>query len=178
MSLQSWALFPSVSDIQDVRRLLRIWCWPNQTGVQANTFCDECWTEIKRRLKRSPSTDVFLKVFTEGSRTMSFFMSYLPRLWRRRPTVICKWSKYFRNWKVLLFCPKYCKKEVNIDRIQFWPENFVFSWQNLNSYIPEVNHTEFIAFCLKRYSVTFWNWNSTLCCVLVVWKLWFVCVVY
>ena len=28
--------------------------------------------------------------------------------------------------EIWLFCPKYCKKEVNIDRIQFWPGKLCF----------------------------------------------------
>ena len=82
-------------------QIVRMWDGfrPNQTGEQAKTLSDEFWTAIKARSK--PRTDVFLKVSTEGSTTMSFFVSYLPRLWRRRPTVICKWSKYLWNFAVL-----------------------------------------------------------------------------
>ena len=82
-------------------QIVRMWDGfrPNQTGDQAKTLSDEFWIAIKARSK--PRTDVFLKVSTEGSTTMSFFVSYLPRLWRRRPTVICKWSKYLWNFAVL-----------------------------------------------------------------------------
>ena len=38
--------------------------------------------------------------------------------------------------KVMLFCPKYCKKEVNIDGTQLWPGKLCLLGQNQNSYIP------------------------------------------
>ena len=45
----------------------------------------------------------------------------------------------------MLFCPKCCKKEANIDKIQFWPGKLCFLWQNQNSCIPKVNHMAFFA---------------------------------
>ena len=39
--------------------------------------------------------------------------------------------------KVMLFCPKYCKKEVNIDGTQLWPGKLCLLGQNQNSYIPK-----------------------------------------
>ena len=57
--------------------------------------------------------------------------------------------------ETLLFCPKYCKKEVNIDRIQFWPGKLCFLFTK-SKFIYSRSQPYGI-YCLFPEEVIFWK---------------------